>query len=187
MKDTIKQAIRAILLEFQQRNLPVPFLRAIHPPKHHPNIRKAWVLMGMRRAGKTWTAYQEIIQRQKKGLPKETNLYINFEDDRLAGFELADFQLILDVYFELYPQCIHRKDLFFCFDEIHVVEGWEKFIRRLIDTETMDICVTGSSAGMLSKGLNTALGDRAWSQEIFPFSFSEFLELKGVDLTTTEA
>jgi len=94
---------------------------------------------------------------------------------------VKDFQTILDVYYELYPEYIDSKDLFFCFDEIHVVVGWEKFIRRLIDTEQMQICVTGSSAEMLSKELGTTLGGRAWSQEVFPYSFSEFIALKGLD------
>jgi predicted AAA+ superfamily ATPase len=140
--------------------------------------------MGMRRSGKTWSLYQEIRRRQDQGLPKEMNLYINFEDDRLSGFGIDDFQSILDVYFELYPQYIEQEGLLFCFDEIHVVPGWEKFIRRLIDTEKMQICVTGSSAGMLSKELGTTLGGRAWPQEVFPYSFSEFLAVKGIDLSS---
>src|SRR5271168_602706 len=113
MKDNMKQVIRAILIEFRERDLPTPISRVIHPPKHHPDVRKAWVLMGMRRSGKTWAAFQEIQRRQSLGLAKETNLYLNFEDDRLAGFEIDDFQSILDVYFELYPQYINNKELFF--------------------------------------------------------------------------
>lgn len=183
MKDDIKRVIRSILIEFRERELPKPFLRAIFPPQHHPNVKKAWVLMGMRRSGKTWVAYQQIDLRQKQGIPKDSNLYINFEDDRLLGFEVEDFQSILDVYFELYPNNINSKELFFCFDEIHVIPGWEKFIRRLIDTENIQICVTGSSAEMLSKELGTTLGGRAWPQEVFPFSFFEFLQMKGVKST----
>jgi hypothetical protein len=93
----------------------------------------------------------------------------------------------LDVFFELYPEYINTKDLFFCFDEIHIVDGWEKFIRRLIDTEKMQICVTGSSSEMLSKELGSTLGGRAWSQEVFPYSFSEFLDLKGVSVTSEKS
>jgi predicted AAA+ superfamily ATPase len=159
------------------------YVAATNPPDLPSDVRKVWVLMGMRRSGKTWTAYQYILHRQKQGFPKTSNLYINFEDDRLANFEVKDFQTILDVYYELYPENINSKDLFFCFDEIHIVEGWEKFIRRLIDTEQMEICVTGSSAEMLSKELGTALGGRAWSQEIFPYSFLEYIALKGLDST----
>ncbi len=181
MKDNLKDAIRAILIEFKERNLPDPTPRPIHPPELPAHVRKVWVLMGMRRSGKTWMAYQQILFRQKKGFAKESNLYINFEDDRLAGFEIHDFQTILDVYFELNPQYIHSEELFFCFDEIHVVPGWEKFIRRLMDTERMQVCVTGSSAGMLSKELGTTLGGRAWTQEVFPYSFQEFLSINGID------
>ncbi len=183
MKDSMKEAIRSILIEFKERNLPEPTPRKIHPPELPPNVRKVWVLMGMRRSGKTWMVYQQILNRQKKGFAKESNLYINFEDDRLAGFEVHDFQTILDVYFELNPHYIHSKDLFFCFDEIHIVPGWEKFIRRLIDSEEMQICITGSSAEMLSKELGTTLGGRAWTEEIFPYSFVEFLSLKRIDLS----
>lgn len=181
MKDNTKQAIRSILIEFQERDLPKPTFREISPPQHSQNLKKAWVLMGMRRSGKTWVAYQQIHSRQKQGLAKNTNLYINFEDDRLSGFDINHFQTILDVYFELYPQNINNQNLFFCFDEIHVVPGWEKFVRRLIDTEKMQICVTGSSAEMLSKELGTTLGGRAWPQEVFPFSFSEFLRFYKIE------
>ena len=185
MKDSIKQTIRSILVEFQERDCPKPVFREISPPPHSQNLKKAWVLMGMRRSGKTWVAYQQIHLRQNQGLAKDTNLYINFEDDRLSGFEIRHFQIILDVYFELFPQNIRNKDLFFCFDEIHVIPGWEKFIRRLIDTEKMQICVTGSSAEMLSKELGTTLGGRAWPQEVFPFSFAEFLKFHGIEPNTT--
>ena len=171
----MKKIIRSILLEFNERDIPTPVFRDISPPQLSKNVQKAWVLMGMRRSGKTWLAYQQIHLREKRGLGKNSNLYINFEDDRLSGFTISDFQTILDVYFELYPENIRHKDLFFCFDEIHIVPGWEKFIRRLIDTESMQVCVTGSSAGMLSRELGTTLGGRAWPQEVFPFSFSEFL------------
>lgn len=177
----MKKAILSILLEFQERDIPKPIFRMVYPPPFSKGLRKAWVLMGMRRSGKTWIAYQQINLREKQGFPKNTNLYINFEDDRLTGFELKDFQTILDVYYELYPQNVQRKDLFFCFDEIHVVPGWEKFIRRLLDTEDLEICITGSSAGMLSRELGTTLGGRALPEEVFPFSFSEFLRAHDVE------
>ena len=43
-------------------------------------------------------------------------------------------------------------------------------------TEKCQICVTGSSAKMLSKELATVLGGRALPQEVFPYSFSKFLK-----------
>lgn len=180
MEDNIRKSIRRILLEFLERQLPDPYQRDFTFPILHPDVRKAWVLMGMRRSGKTWLAFQHMQLRMRQGFNKETNLYINFEDDRLLGIQIEHLQGILDAYFELYPNHIQNPNLFFCFDEIHVVPGWEKFIRRLIDTEKMQICVTGSSAEMLSRELGTTLGGRAWQQEVFPFSFAEFLQFKKV-------
>ena len=95
--------------------------------------------------------------------------------------------MILDTYFELYPHNIDNPNLFFCFDEIQVIPGWEKFIRRLIDNEKMQICVTGSSAKMLSRELGTTLGGRAWPQEVFPFSFTEFLKYHQIDINDFES
>lgn len=93
----MKELIRAILLEYKEQDLPQPMFRKIEPPKLPSQVRKAWVLMGMRRSGKTWTAYQHILHRQKLGFPKTSNLYLNFEDDRLADFKSHHFQTILDV------------------------------------------------------------------------------------------
>jgi predicted AAA+ superfamily ATPase len=87
-------------------------------------------------------------------------LYLNFEDDRLLGFTVHDFQSILDVYYS--NQDYSTKSYFF-FDEIQVIDQWEIFIRRLLDTENVQIYLTGSSSKLLST-------------EIFPFSFQEFLK-----------
>ena len=87
-----------------------------------------------------------------------------------------NFQDIIKAYFELYPNYLHRSDIHFFFDEIHEVDGWQKFIRRLLDQEKMKIYVTGSSCKMLSKEIASSLRGRTFVQEIFPFSFEEYLQ-----------
>jgi predicted AAA+ superfamily ATPase len=61
------------------------------------------------------------------------------------------------------------------FDEIQLVPGWERFIRRLLDTSGVEVIVTGSSAALLSREIATALRGRAWEVPLFPFSFAEAL------------
>ena len=121
MEDNIKRVIRAILIEFQEREIPLPTLRAIHPPwdvpGHNPSVKKAWVLMGMRRSGKTWAAYQHIHLRQKQGFAKDTNLYINFEDDRLQPMTAQDLGDLLEGFYTVYPQN-HDKPCYLFLDEI---------------------------------------------------------------------
>jgi len=176
MKDLIKE----ILIEFHQDELPNVIKRAIDIPKLPSTIRKAFIFIGMRRVGKTFLMYQHMENLIANGLDKRKLIYINFEDDRLASFKVDDFQTILDVYFELYPDFIHNNDLHFFFDEIQNILDWEKFIRRLLDKEKMSIYITGSSAKLLSKEIATSLRGRCLTKEIFPLSFSEFLNYNNI-------
>jgi predicted AAA+ superfamily ATPase len=83
--------------------------------------------------------------------------------------------LIIQAYLELYPQIQDLSQCYFFFDEIQNVNGWEKFIRRLYDTISKNIFITGSNAKMLSSEIATALRGRSLSYTIFPLSFKEIL------------
>lgn len=111
------------------------------------------------------------------GLTQENMLYINFEDERLSDISSDSLGEILDAYFELYPE---KKPLIYL-DEIQVVYGWEKFARRLADSKYR-VMITGSNAKMLSSEIATTLGGRYIPKEVFPFSFREYLEYKGIEL-----
>ncbi len=78
---------------------------------------KALVLIGMRRAGKTYLCYQIMKDLLRQGVPKENILYLNFEDDRLFDFRLPDCQTILDVFYAQGPEKKYEHCYFF-FDEI---------------------------------------------------------------------
>lgn len=172
MRDLIKQ----LIVDFQQQEIPRPTPRHLQSMEVPEGVRKAIVLVGMRRSGKTWTLYERMRQLEDSGLPRRKILYINFEDDRLAGLQLEDLSRLVDLYFELYPDLIGERGLHFFFDEIHEVPGWEKFIRRLLDTEQVQLYITGSSAKLLSTEIATSLRGRTLVREIFPFSFSEYLD-----------
>lgn len=178
----MKELLKTLIAKFHEREIPKAFLRSLEIPVFPPQVRKAHVLMGMRRTGKTWALYQRMHSLIQEGREKEKLLYINFEDDRFENFRSSDFQFILEAYFDLYPHFAKANDLVFFFDEIHLVHGWEKFIRRLLDQEQMEIFVTGSSSHMLSREISSTLHGRAWGQEIFPCSFHEFLSFKGIEI-----
>lgn len=180
----MREAIKQIILEFHDSAIPVPSERDIKLPNLPEGVRKAFVYIGMRRSGKTWALYQRMHELMQQGLSKQYILYINFEDDRLNNLALNDLQLILDIYWELYPDLIDSKQLHFFFDEIAEVEGWESFIRRLLDKEQMQIYLSGSSAKMLSKEIATNLRGRTVSREIFPMSFEEYLHHQNFDVAT---
>ena len=67
------------------------------------------------------------------------------------------------------------------FDEIQAAPGWEPFVDRLLRTERCQVHLTGSSAQLLSREIATQMRGRALSWEIFPFSFREYLDYRGID------
>jgi uncharacterized protein len=168
----MKNAIALLIDDFHERELPTPVPRN----REFAEIKgKADAVIGMRRAGKTWFCYQKIAELLAAGVEKEKILYLNFEDDRLLGFDVRHFQYILDIYFGKYPN--HRNDeCYFFFDEIQRIDRWELFIRRLLDTENIRVYLTGSSSKLLSVEIATSLRGRSIPVEIFPFSFREFLQ-----------
>jgi len=143
--------------------------------------RKANVVIGMRRSGKTWFCYQQMQELMENGLEKERLLYLNFEDERLLPFSAQDFQFVLETYYRKFP-AFKNKRCYLFLDEVQRIDGWDKFVRRLLDTEQLSVCVTGSSSKLLSTEIATSLRGRSLTTEIFPFSFEEFLRYKKVDL-----
>lgn len=128
-----------------------------------------YILVGIRRAGKSYMLYQQMQKLIKQGHGWDEMLYLNFEDERLDNFTTADFNLILEAHFEMYGK---RPMLFL--DEIQNVVGWEKFARRLADSK-YTVFITGSNAKMLSSDIQTTLGGRYLPINVYPYNFEEFL------------
>ena len=160
-KETLKQVLLDNRREVE-RHVVVP--RDIHMDGF-----ANYVLIGARRAGKSYLLYQEIQHCLESGVTWDEMLYVNFEDERLAGMEAGDLNLLLEVHGSL---SAHRPILFL--DEIQNVVGWDKFARRLADSEYR-VYITGSNAKMLSSDVATTLGGRYVTVEVYPYSFREYL------------
>ncbi|OIO22105.1 hypothetical protein AUJ17_00415 [Candidatus Micrarchaeota archaeon CG1_02_47_40] len=132
---------------------------------------RALIIKGVRRCGKS-TALKQLMAERFKG----KFFYLNFDDERLIGFEADDFQKLMEVFIELFG---NRPAIFL--DEIQNVRGWELFVNRLL-REGRNVFITGSNANLLSRELGTHLTGRHLDYELYPFSFSEYLALRGVDL-----
>lgn len=135
-----------------------------------------YVLIGLRRAGKSYLLYQRMKQLMKDGHSNEEFLYFNFEDERLIGMQVGDLNSILTSYKEMFD---HQPLIFL--DEIQIIDGWEKFARRLAD-QGYRVYITGSNAKMLSSEIATTLGGRFQIKKVFPLSFREMLKSKGLDV-----
>lgn len=169
-KNIIKSVISSLHKQIRETSL------IERPMKFEQNV--SYVLVGIRRAGKSYLMFQDIKQRiARSEIQLEDCLYINFEDERLDGLSASELQLLIDCYQEMFgPQ----KPLVYL-DEIQNITGWEKFVRRLAD-QKYRVMVTGSNARMLSKEVATTLGGRYIIREIYPFSYSEYLTYHGITL-----
>lgn len=145
-----------------------------------PGIKgKAITVIGMRRAGKTTFLWQVLADRQAAGTEREGLLYFSFEDERLAGMSARDLNLVVEEYYRLKPDWRDRRRATFFFDEIQIVPGWETFARRLLDSEQVDLFLSGSSAKLLSREVATSMRGRAVEAVVYPFSFRECLRHHG--------
>lgn len=130
---------------------------------------QAQVVIGVRRSGKSTLCYQAL---QHAGVKYA---YADFDDERLAGLQADQLNDVLEILYKIYG------DFNYLFlDEIQNVEGWHLFVNRML-RKRMHIVVTGSNAKLLSGELATHLSGRNKEISLYPFSFREFCEMKGVD------
>jgi predicted AAA+ superfamily ATPase len=125
--------------------------------------------------------FQLMKSLQATGVSRQNILYLNFFDDRLHSLQHEGLGVILEAYFSMYPEKKNTETIYCFFDEIQVVPGWEPFVDRLMRTEKCEVYLTGSSAQMLAREIATQMRGRALPWELFPFSFLEFLDYKGID------
>lgn len=130
---------------------------------------QAQVIIGVRRSGKSTLCLQTLTHA------KVQFAYVDFDDERLASLETNQLNDVLEVLYKIYGNFEY---LFL--DEIQNIEGWPLFVNRLLRTK-IHVVLTGSNAKLLSNDLATHLTGRSSEIALYPFSFSEYCNMKGVD------
>lgn len=133
---------------------------------------QAQVVIGVRRSGKSTLCFQAL---HRVG---ENFAYADFDDERLEGISSEQLNDVLEVLYKIYGQF---KYIFL--DEIQDVKGWPLFVNRIL-RKKIHVVLTGSNAKLLSSDLATHLTGRSSEIPLYPFSFSEYCEMKDVDTTT---
>lgn len=170
--------VENLIADFHERSLPNLTPRQIHMPRI---TGKANVIIGMRRSGKTYYMYQEMDQLISEGVNKTDLLYLNFEDDRLNLYAPQFLDNVLETFFRMNPHARSRQSYLFL-DEIQIVPDWERFVRRVLDTENARIYISGSSAKMLATEVASVLRGRGISIEVLPFSLTESAIHAGLEI-----
>lgn len=180
MESQFRSVIRQKIIDAQAAPLPLLTRRDVWLPMVKG---KATAVIGMRRAGKTSLLWQILSDRHAAGTDRAGLLYFSFEDERLAGLQLADLDLLVEEYYRLHPEWRDARRACFFLDEIQLVAGWELFARRILDSENIDLFLCGSSARMLSREVATSMRGRAMEAVVTPFSFREALRHAGREPT----
>jgi predicted AAA+ superfamily ATPase len=166
LKNIIKEQRQELeKIEGQERIIERERLKEAKSYLNYPNIV---VITGIRRCGKSIFSY--LMEKDSKFA------YINFDDERLAGLKSEDLDKVLQAFYELYGEIEY-----IILDELQNIIGWELFANRL--RRTKKIIITGSNSQLLSGELATHLTGRYINIKLFPFSFREFLNLKGFELS----
>ena len=159
-----KDLLRQVIYEQRGLNEPLGVKRKI--AQEQIDAPEVLVISGVRRCGKS------VLLQQIRAGQKEQDYCLCFDDDRLLHFEVSDFQLMCDVFAEDFGM----QNTFYL-DEVQLIEGWERFVDRLYSHHNK-VFITGSNAHLLSKELGTLLTGRHLTQELWPMSFMEYLELR---------
>ena len=161
----MKQLLKDIIID-QKSFLPSKKTIIRSFPEKYLNNEEIIIISGVRRCGKS-----VLLQQIRDRLPQK-DYFFNFDDDRLGNFTIENFQQLYEVFIELYGE-----QNYFYFDEIQNIAGWEHFAKRLYNSGKK-VFITGSNARMLSKELGTYLTGCYIAIELYPFSFSEFLDFR---------
>lgn len=166
-RDILKQ----IIVDQKDIYLNNPLIVRHYPLEENVN----YCFVGIRRTGKSYIMYQQIKALLDKGVPLSQIVYVNFEDERLLEITSDDLNTILEIGLEL--SGTENKPYLFL-DEIQIIDGWEKFVRRIADMK-YKINITGSNSKMLSSEIASTLGGRFVIMNIYPYSFAEYLIANG--------
>lgn len=166
--------LRTLLLEWKDRKLPSIIDRDTRlDASPQKGTNNATVITGFRRVGKTYLLFA-TIEKLLKSYPRDEVVYINFEDERII---LPTTDLLTDLIPEV-QGAFGKKPKYLFLDELQLIPNWSKWVRRILDTEPIQIFITGSSSKMGSQELPTELRGRAWEVKVNPLTFKEFLSFK---------
>src|SRR5665648_846424 len=175
-------ALEQLIADFQERPLPVVSPRLTALPDASNMAR---VIIGMRRSGKTYLMFQEMQRLLDTGVDKTRLLHVNLEDDRLQPLGPDVLDRTLETFYRLHPTA-RSQGAYLFLDEIQAVAGWSRFARRVLDTESARLYVSGSSARMLSTEVSTEFRGRGYAVELLPLSFAEALLYANIELPTSQ-
>ena len=137
----------------------------------HKDVDLVKVVTGIRRCGKSSLLDLFHASLLEQGVPDSCIIHMNMES--LSYRTLTDYLSFYD-----YVSAHIAKDgrTYLIFDELQVVNHWEKAVESFRLDFDVDIYITGSNAFLLSSEYATLLSGRYVQIRMLPLSFKEFLD-----------
>ena len=129
------------------------------------------VITGVRRCGKSTLLLQYKDYLLDNGVNESNIIYMSFES--AEWYEIENYKDLYNYIKSKY----HNTKVYLLLDEVQNVEDWEKAVNSLLVDINCDIYITGSNAYLLSSELTTLLAGRVYTINMYPFSFSEYLQI----------
>jgi len=183
-QDDIVRRIQAENPWWSQRNInptyrgmkPRPYLDLFLMLMKEP-VRRAVVLMGPRRVGKTVMIHHAIQALLESGTKAGSICYISLDSPVYNGLGLEKlleyYQLASGISVKTETSCIF-------FDEIQYLRDWEVHLKSVVDTyENLKCIASGSSAAALRLKSQESGAGRFTNFLLPPLTFFEFVDLQG--------
>ena len=132
------------------------------------------IITGVRRSGKTYLLKSIHDELENRGIKKENIFLISFESMKFNRIE--NFKQLDECIISLTENT--KGKVYLLFDEIQNVENWEKSINACRVDLDCDIYITGSNSELLSGEMATLISGRYYQINLYPFSFTEFIQYK---------
>ena len=146
------------------------YINKITPYIETPFVK---VLTGIRRCGKSTILKMVAEELRKRGVSDKQILSYSFDSMQYEDIKTAKL-----LYDTVKQQLVPQGKTYLLLDEIQEVDSWEKAINSFMTDFDVDIYVTGSNSRMLSSEISTYLTGRYISINIYPLSFSEYLDFR---------
>lgn len=155
---------------------PRTYLDLFLPLVSDLSVRRAVVLMGPRRVGKTVLIHHSIQALLDKGVAPSQIAYVSVDHPLYNDLGL---EALIDLY-RAATESSTDKTTYVFFDEIQYLKEWEVHLKALVDRDaSLKIIVSGSAAAALSLKSNESGAGRFTDFLLPPLTFCEYLELLG--------
>jgi predicted AAA+ superfamily ATPase len=142
------------------------------------NVKHIQVLQGIRRSGKS-TLFKLLINHLSQDIDPQEILYVNLDDPFFIPY--SDDATKLHDVIQTAQKLTQKKITYLVLDEVQAINGWERYVKSVYDSEVFQkIFITGSNSSLLNGELATLLTGRYLSTKVYPLSLKEILKINGI-------